>query len=146
MIRIILSKILRYIHILVCVIIFFGIFLPAKYLIYYLFLGLFMYLHWHFNDNQCMLSELEYKLDDKFLSNIKEMNKYKYRSILDLFKNFGIYFDNIDNFIKLLTKSGMILWVIGFIRYLVYYRKNISNFWSTIKKSLVRRLINDSYK
>jgi len=91
-----------------------------------------------------MLSELEYKLDDKFSSNIKEMNNYNYRSIKDLFKIFGIYFDNIDHF--LLIKICMILWVIAFIRYLVYYRKNISKFWSTIKKPLVRRLINDSYK
>jgi len=144
MIRIILSKILKYIHILVNVIIFFGIFLPAKYLIYYLFLCPFIYLHWQFNDNQCMLSELEYKLDDNFSSNIKEMNNYNYRSIKDLFKIFGIYFDNIDHF--LLIKICMILWVIAFIRYLVYYRKNISKFWSTIKKPLVRRLINDSYK
>ena len=125
---------------------YFGIFLPAKYLIYYLFLWPFIYLHWHFNDNQCMLSELEYKLDDNFLSNVKEMDTYIYRSILDLFKNFGIYFDNIDNFVILSYNICMILWVISFIRCLVYYRKNISSFWSTIKKPLVRRLINDSYK
>jgi hypothetical protein len=143
MIRIIVNKIVKFIHILVVFILLFGVFLPSKYLIYYIFLWPAIYIHWYFNDNQCMLSEIEYNLDEKYLNNIKELDIYKYRSIFYLLKKCGVYFDNTDNFLNCVNSVALILWFISFVRCLVYYRKNISSIWNIIKNPLARRMIND---
>ena len=143
----ILSNLVRFAHFLLIIILIFGIFLPSKYLIYYLILLPGMYIHWHFNDNKCMLTELESVFDDKYtyLNNHEEMRYYKYLYVFDLLKKIKIYPGNYDFFTSYLYNIFFICWIVGLIRLLNYYKKSIFRIWSTIKKPLQRRWVNDIY-
>ena len=65
-----LQKLLVLLHLFLLVLFFIGPFLPGKYLIYYLFLWPFTYIHWHFNNNQCILTDLEFKTSGEFFNDI----------------------------------------------------------------------------
>lgn len=140
------NNLLNIIHNSITFIITIGPFLPAKYLIYYLFIGPTLYFHWLYNDNKCMITELEFKTDNNFFNNFTEYIFYKTKRTFSNYNKFNINFKSFESYYKAMIYYIIILWIVAFIRALVYYRKNISSFWSTIKKSLVRRLINDSYK
>ena len=141
----ILSKVVRYIHYAFMLVLVFGVFLPGKYLIYFLFLLPAIYIHWYFNDNRCMLTELESYFDQKHvnLNNDDEVYHYKYINVLEMLKKINIYFDSADFFTSYLYNIFFICWVVGFIRFLNYYKKDIFNTWSVIKKPLQRRFLTD---
>jgi|LakMenEpi03Aug12_release.lakeMendotaPanAssembly.Ray.scaffolds.fasta_scaffold857175_1 hypothetical protein len=141
----ILSKVVRYIHYAFMLVLVFGVFLPGKYLIYFLFLLPAIYIHWYFNDNRCMLTELESYFDQKHvnLNNDDEVYHYKYINVLEMLKKINIYFDSADSFTSYLYNIFFICWVVGFIRFLNYYKKDIFNTWSVIKKPLQRRFLTD---
>ena len=100
MIENVLNKIVRFSHLLLLFVLIFGVFLPSKYLIYFLFLLPAIYIHWYFNDNKCMLTELESRFDQKHvnLNNDYEVYHYKYINILEMLKKINIYFDFADYF------------------------------------------------
>ena len=141
-----LHKLLFFIHILLSVIFIIGPFLPNKYLIYYLFLWPSVYIHWHFNDNNCMLTELEFKSNNKFFNNINEYIFYYSSITLKIFNKFNINFSNFDSYYKALNYINTILWVVVFIRALIYYRKDILNDWRAVKKDIIVRFLCDTLK
>jgi hypothetical protein len=148
MIQKIISLFFKISHFVLLFILIFGVFLHPKYLIYYLFLWPAIYIHWYFNDNKCMLTELESNFDDKHvnLNNHEEVRHYKYIEIFEGLKKFNIYFDSIDSFTSYLYDIIMVCWFFGLIRLLNYYKKNIYYTWVAIKKPLSMRLVNDRYK
>lgn len=148
MIENIASKLVRFTHLLLLFVLIFGVFLPNKYLIYYLFLLPAIYVHWYFNDDKCMLTELESQVDQKHvnLNNHEEVRHYKYIDIFEMLKKINIYFNSADSFTSYLYNIFFICWIVGLIRFFNYYKKNISNAWSFIKKPLQRRMITDRYK
>lgn len=141
-------KLVKITHYLLLFVLIFGIFLPPKYLIYYLFLLPAVYFSWQFNNNKCMLTELESQFDQRHvnLNQHEEVRHYKYEEIFENLKKIDIYFDNIDSFNSYVYNIIMIVWVVGIIRLINYYKKDISYVWSTIKKPLTRRILNDRYK
>ena len=141
-------KLVKITHYLLLFVLIFGIFLPPKYLIYYLFLWPAVYFSWQFNNNRCMLTELESQFDPRHLNlnEHEEVRHYKYIEIFENLKKIDIYFDNIESFNSYVYNIIMIVWVVGVIRLINYYKKDISYVWSTIKKPLTRRILNDRYK
>jgi len=144
----ILSRLVRYIHIALLIILVIGAFLPGKYLIYYLILWPAVIIHWSFNDSNCMLTELESQLSENhFNNNIPgEIIHYKYLNIFNFLKKINIYFDSIDKFASYLHTIYMICWLVGFIRFLNYHKKSIYSALLSVKKPLGKRLIHDRYK
>jgi hypothetical protein len=134
------------IHLFIIFALIFGFFIHDKYLIYYLIIWPAIYTHWLFNDDQCMLTEIEYKLNDNHYNNIDEYRYNQYNSFLKQLKKYNIYFDNVDDYTTKIYTIASILWVIGFFRLLIFYRKNISNFWKCIYKTCVKRFICDTCK
>jgi hypothetical protein len=126
----------------------FGVLLPSKYLIYYLFLLPALYLHWYFNDNKCILSELESYFDNENsnINNQDEARYYQLETIFKMLKKINIYLYHGDLFISTLLNISIVCWIIGFIRFIIYYRKNILNIWEVIKNPLGKRVIHDKYK
>jgi len=144
----ILVKLVRYFHYTYMLTLIFGVLLPSKYIIYYLCLLPALYLHWYFNDNKCMLSELESHLDNENsnINNQDEARYYQLETIFKRLKKINIYFYDGDLFISLILNVSIICWIIGFIRFIIYYRKNILNIWSVIKHPLSKRVLHDKYK
>lgn len=142
------ANVIRIIHYILMLSLLFGIFLPSKYLIYYIFLWPAVYLHWYFNGNRCMLTELESNFDQKFISvnNHEEVLHHKYVEIFENLKKINIYFDNMDSFTSYFYNVVVVLWIVGIVRLLHYYKKNIFYIWTIVKKPLTRRLVNDKYK
>ena len=124
----------------------FGFFIPDKYLIYYLIIWPAIYIHWLFNDDKCMLTDIENKLNDNHYNNVDEYRYKNYNNFFKQLKKYSIYFDNIDDFTTKIYTIASILWVIGFFRLLIFYRKNISNFCKCIYKTCVQRFICDTCK
>ena len=144
----ILSKLVRFFHYAYMLTLIFGIFLPSKYLIYYLFLLPAIYIHWYFNNNQCMLAELESSLDNNYLNinNHEEVRYYQINNIFKTLKKINIYLYDGNLFISTLLNISIVCWVIGFIRFIIYYRKNILNTWKVVKNPFGKRIIDDKYK
>ena len=95
-----IANVIKIIHYIIMFTLLLGVFLPSKYLIYYIFLWPAVYFHWYFNDNKCMLTEIESHFDTKYPNvNIhEEVRHHKYVEIFENFKKLNIYFDNIDLF------------------------------------------------
>jgi len=144
----IIIKLLRYLHYTYMLTLIFGVLLPSKYLIYYLFLLPALYLHWYFNDNKCILSELESYFDNENsnINNQDEARYYQLETIFKMLKKINIYLYHGDLFISTLLNISIVCWIIGFIRFIIYYRKNILNIWEVIKNQLGKRVIHDKYK
>ena len=142
------SRLIRYFHYAFMLSLIIGVFLPSKYLIYYLCLLPAMYIHWGFNDNRCMLTELESHFDNNNLNinNHEEVRHYQFENLSKLLKIFNIDIYNSDSFISALLNISLICWVIGFIRVIIYYKKNILNIFSLIIPPLSKRVIHDKYK
>ena len=141
-----LQKILVLLHLFLLVLFFIGPFLPGKYLIYYLFLWPFTYIHWHFNNSQCILTELEFKISGDFFNDITEYKHYSKNLFFSKLSKLNIYFSNVDSFDNFLDSSRSILWVIVFIRVLIYYRNNIVKGWNGVKKTFIHRFICEACK
>jgi len=148
MLKNILNELVKISHVLLLFFLIFGIFLPPKYLPYYLFIYPAIYVHWYFNDNQCMLTELESHFDQKYLNinNPEEVRHYKYKDIFESLKKMNIYFDSIDTCTSYLYNIIFVCWIVGLIRLLHYYKKNIYNALLLLKKPLIQRLVIDKYK
>jgi len=54
-----ICQLVKWLHELIWYISIFGIFLPKKYLFYYLFLWPIIFIHWQFNGQRCCLTDLE---------------------------------------------------------------------------------------
>ena len=143
-----LIKLVRYFHYTYMLTLIFGVLLPSKYIIYYLCLLPALYLHWYFNDNKCMLSELESYFDNENsnINNQDEVRHYQLETIFKMLKKINIYFYHGDLFISQVLNVSMVCWIIGFIRLIVYYRKNILNILSVFTGPLSKRFIHDKYK
>jgi hypothetical protein len=116
--RKILARLVKIIHQLIVYFCVLGVFLPSKYLIYYIPIWPLIYLHWQFNSNKCILTELQYWLEFKSSTPTIDLdhNFPFIRSISgNLFKN--ISNKNLHNFI---IRSITLLWIIGVIRYLKF--------------------------
>ena len=144
--REILKFIVRYIHGFIFFALIVGVFVPGKYLIYYLIIWPAIYIHWIFNNDQCMMTDLENKLDDNHYNNIEEFRYFSYINFFKLCRKYNIYFDNIDDFTTKQYTASTILWIVGFFRLLIFYKKNISNFWKGIRKTFVNRFVCETCK
>lgn len=142
-----LQKILFLFHVSLFFIVTIGPFLPCKYLIYYLFLWPAIYFHWYFNDNNCMLTEIEYKTDINHHNGIEQYRFYSLSNLISvLYKKFNIYISDIDSLDKWTYYYSSILWTIGFIRLLIYYRKDIKKWWILHKTQFTIRFLCDTLK
>jgi hypothetical protein len=113
--------IINIIHKLLVYFMFFGVLLPEKYLLYFVITWPFIYIHWQLNNNRCILTELEYYLDNKpYPPTIDKDHDYPFmKSVLG---DFGISMD--DENIHYGVMYGLtILWIIGMIRYFKLYKK-----------------------
>ncbi len=111
-----LIKLLIFLHVLILFFMIFGFLLPSKYLIIYVLCWPSIYLHWQLNNNNCYLTELQYKLENKPLPSSKENN---YPFVKGVLNNIGIKMN--DNNIHIFFMYGITsLWFIGFIRFLFY--------------------------
>ena len=115
-------------------------------MIYYLFLWPAVHSHWGFNDNMCMLTELEFKTNNNFFNTINEYIFHYTGNILKTFNKININFQNFDSYNYTLFSYYTILWIIVFIRALIYYRNDIVKGWKGIKKTFIHRFICDTCK
>ena len=115
----ILIKLLVLLHVLILLFMIFGFLLPSKYLIIYVLCWPSIYLHWQLNNNNCYLTELQYKLENKPLQVTTENN---YPFVKGVLNNIGIKM-NDNNIHKLVIYGITFLWLIGFIRFLLYIFK-----------------------
>jgi hypothetical protein len=90
----ILSKLVKFFHYAYMLTLIFGIFLPSKYLIYFLCLLPAIYIHWYFNNNKCMLAELESSLDNNYfnVNNHEEVRYYQINNIFNTLKKMNIFY------------------------------------------------------
>ena len=114
-----LIKLLVFLHVFILFFMIFGFLLPSKYLIIYVLFWPLIYLHWQLNNNNCYLTELEYKLENKPLPSSREHN---YPFVKGVLNNIGIKM-NDANIHKLVIYGITFLWLIGFIRFLLYIFK-----------------------
>ena len=139
-----MKKVLVFVHLLLLLIFIIGPFLPGKYLLYYLFLWPLVYIHWYFNDDRCMLTELEYNIDTDFFSSLNEYSFFSKDSIFSALRKINIFFNSEHSFNTSLDKIRTILWIIAFIRAVIYYRKDIVKSFSNIRKHFIFRFLCDS--
>jgi hypothetical protein len=100
----------------------FGVLLPNYLLFIFILMWPCIYFHWKINNYKCILTELEYYLDDK---PFPKVNDKEYPFIKKELLNFGINLSHIQ--IHYIVIYGFtILWIIGFIRYIIY-KKNDEN-------------------
>ena len=105
-----------------------------------------MYIHWQLNDGMCMLTDIEFKISNYFFNNINDYIFYSFNKYSTILRKFNIIFSNIDYYNKIMKQYNNILWIIVFIRALIYYRNDIVKDWVSIKKHIVSRFICDTYK
>jgi hypothetical protein len=141
-----MKKVLVFVHLSLVLIFIIGPFLPGKYLLYYLFLWPLVYIHWYFNDDRCMLTELEYNNDTDFFSSLNEYSFFSKDSIFTALRKINIFFNNEHSFHISLDKIRTTLWIVAFIRAIIYYRKDIVKWLSKIRKHFIFRFLCDSCK
>ena len=88
MITELLQTLITILHISLFFVLIIGPFLTGKYLIYYLFLWPVIYVHWYFNDDRCILTEIEYILDKQHYNGLDE---YIFNSKKGFFASLGKY-------------------------------------------------------
>ena len=100
----------------------FGFLIPKKYLLFFIILWPSVYLSWQLNNNKCILTEIEYYLDNKKYSpSVTEDHDYPF--IRRMLSNININLTNqkilsnkhIHYIIVLLLT---LLWFIGLVKYL----------------------------
>jgi hypothetical protein len=141
-----MKKVLVFVHLSLVLIFIIGPFLPGKYLLYYLLLWPLIYIHWYFNDDRCMLTELEYSIDTDFFGSLNEYSFFSKDSIFSALRKINIFFNNEHSFNISLDKIRTTLWIIAFIRAVIYYRKDIVKWFSKIRKHFIFRFLCDSCK
>jgi hypothetical protein len=100
-----------------------GAFLPKKYLFYYIIAWPITYIHWQFNKQQCILTQLEYFIDNKaFPPKVYEDNEFNdFPFIKSIFDEHNIKIGNSE--IHYMGMYGnTIFWLIGVIRYFRLYK------------------------
>ena len=111
-----LSKLIRLVHQLLIYFILLGVFLPNKYLFFYLITWPLIYLHWQFNSNKCALTQLEYWIQSiPYPKSTNSNNTYPFvRSIS------GNLFTNTSNDLmhKIIISCFTLFWFVGLIRYI----------------------------
>lgn len=117
----ILKVVVHLIHKLFLFFIIFGVFLPEKYLFYYIITFPIVYIHWKLNNNYCILTQLEYMIDNKPYPPTIDKNHPFIKSIFDEL-NIKISSSELHNTI---LYGYNILWLIGIIRYFRLYKKFI---------------------
>lgn len=99
----------------------FGFLIPKKYLLFFIILWPSVYLSWQLNNNKCILTEIEYYLDNKkFSPSVTEDHDYPF--IRRMLSNININLTNqkilsnrhIHYIIVLLLT---LLWFIGLVKY-----------------------------
>jgi len=105
-----------------------------------------IYIHWYFNDNKCMLTEIDYSLDKKNYNGINEYIYHSKSSFFSILNKLNIFFPDYDSFNNWLNYYRSILWIIVFIRAVIYYKKDIAKGWIETRKHFVARFVCDSCK
>lgn len=118
----ILLGLVRIIHRLIVYFIILGVFLPPKYLIFFLPVWPFIYLHWQINSNRCIMTEIEYWIESNPYPSTIDLD-HDYPFIRSISWNL---FDNLTNgqLHKLIVGGFTLVWFIGLIRYYNYVKKN----------------------
>lgn len=113
--RKLLKMLLNLIHKLLVYFMVFGVLLPEKYIFYFVITWPCIYLHWQLNNNRCILTELEYYLDNKpYPPTVDKDHDYPF--IKSALKDFGVSADDIEIHYGIMY-GFTILWIIGMIRY-----------------------------
>jgi len=106
-------KFLDILHYLIILFILFGFLLPVEYLIYFLIIWPTIYIHWKFNNNICVLTQIEYIALGK--KDIPPPVNYDF--IKNTYKKM-----NLDVSTQTALLTGMVIitiaWIVGFIRYI----------------------------
>ena len=115
-----LKKVVYLIHKLFVYFLILGVFLPEKYLFLYIIAWPLTYIHWQFNGQRCILTQLEYFLDNKSIPpKIDEDPDAPFmKSILS---EIGIKMSDSEIHYTV-CYSNTILWSIGVIRYFRLYK------------------------
>lgn len=124
MIKTALLNFVKIFHNLLVFFIVFGVFVPKKYLIYFLFVWPIVFIHWQTNSNRCVLTELEYWLEGKPYpkSQTNSANVLKADPPSPFIRKItGTLFDGFTDGELHKTILGLftLFWVIGLIRYLM---------------------------
>jgi len=110
----ILKIIVIIIHYLIIVFMGIGFLLPYSFLSFYIITWPSIYLHWQFNNGHCILTQLEYYLDDKPLPQTVETDIVFLKNLLNYLNikipNIIINYSNI---------YITIFWIIACIRYFI---------------------------
>ena len=112
----ILKTILVFIHKLIVYFMAFGFLLPHGFLLYFLLTWPLVYLHWQFNNNRCVLTELEYYLDDTpYPPTVDKDHNNPF--VMKLLNDFGIHLS--DSQVHYGIMYGFtVSWMIGAFRYI----------------------------
>jgi|LakMenEpi03Aug12_release.lakeMendotaPanAssembly.Ray.scaffolds.fasta_scaffold1713252_2 hypothetical protein len=114
----ILKKILIIIHNLIVYFMAIGFLMPDFLLSFYIITWPSVYLHWQFNNNRCILTELEYYLDNKpYPPTVDADHDYIY--ISKMLRDLNIKMSN-DKIHYSIVYGFTIFWIIGCIRYFKY--------------------------
>ena len=120
MIRKILKKVVYLIHKLFVYFLILGAFLPEKYLFYYIISWPITYIHWQFNEQRCILTQLEYFMDNKpYPPKVEEDQDFPFMK--SIFDEIGIKMSNSELHNTVIW-SNTIFWLIGVIRYFRLYK------------------------
>ena len=113
-----LIKIIHIFHILITYFAYFGWLFPQQYLIYFILNFPFLCIHWMFNNNRCVISEIEYKLHgvDYPINNISPHTDI-------FFEEHGILI--LSPYKHIYTWLFIIAWLLGIVRYLYIYHKSV---------------------
>jgi hypothetical protein len=114
----IFKKVVYLIHKLFIYFLILGAFLPKKYLFYYIIAWTITYIHWQFNKQRCILTQLEYFIDNKaFPPKVDEDNDYNdFPFIKSIFDELNIKIGNSEIHYMGIYGNN-IFWLIGVIRY-----------------------------
>lgn len=115
---------IQIIHKIIVYFMLFGFLLPINFVYIHSITWPIVYLHWKFNNDKCILTEMEYKLKNIEYNHIpKTSEDHDFPFMRKLFSELGINLNNqqIDKFIiKYLT----IVWIISIIIIIIHHRKN----------------------
>jgi hypothetical protein len=98
-----------------------GFLVPEKFLFYFIIIWPCVYLHWQFNDGRCVLTELQYYLDNKpFPPKVYKSNNYPF--MRKMLSDININLSNSQLHYAIIY-GYTISCLIGVIRYIKYLNK-----------------------
>ena len=124
------ANIVSLIHIFIGIIMYFGILLPEKYLIWYILVVSLIHYHWQFNDGYCILTTIEYKLRDIPICAYYDSPFIKYiiKRIEDKFDTkLEIDVKYIDDYTRFIHKGFIIIAIIRVIRWIILNSNQTNN-------------------